>query len=230
MRFPSWIWSLLIALVILAETGAAAFRFVADRWNAGGSQAPVLRFRVPEELRSQYRAVAVEPRQVKDLSFDRVSRYAIPLRAGKAVEIVSLEYDGGNKNHWMDAYTHPPENCMRLAGGEIAEVYPERVVPAAGEEHLTVRATRVRTGDASDFYVFRGSWIPHAADPYPWEAKDTFRREYLSKRVRLKQAFSLHPSPPGLIHVVGVHGASTYEEACRIFEEIAVRPLRLVKS
>lgn len=208
------VWILWILIFFVAVSEGAAWWRLSER---SSPRPPRLALSIPPSGEYRVTKLPIIPRQVGDLSFDRGHQYRLELENGAEVNLLCLEFDSGKPTLRFDLFGHPPEACLRNAGGHVEKVFPEEMWEV-GDESFLIRKVQAR--DARDqYYIFKVMWFPGI--------------EYFAPRsghfapaasTRLMRVF-LSELPPGILYLISVQGAETYEEARKICLEYGLKLL-----
>ncbi len=187
------------AIVLLIE-GFAAVRLS----QRSEPRPPHLQFSIPEARKDEAVRLQILPSQVGDLAYDRGHHYRLRPSSATAMELLYLEFDSGKSSLRFDLFGHPPEACLRNAGGIVDEVYPEEMWET-GEEAFLVRSVKARDLSGESF-VFKAMWFPGI------EKFDAGSQDLAWDGSRMMRAFLSEP-PPGILFLVIVRGLDDREEA-----------------
>jgi len=213
-------WALWLLCVVLVggELGTGWwFRSRASR-DLVATYPEVLRWLPPGDPLA-WRELPVSPAQVAGLRFDRGRHYRVIGQDGVSLDVLYLDFDAGHQSYAYDLLSHPPQYCLGMAGWNVIEVHPDRIVTVSGEpvrvQSLTARSPQ---GDVS--HVFKGIWI---------HSRFGFNGQ-LSREARVRLALQPMPPPPACIFVTGVAGAADVDEAWECFVRQGLDGFRQIPS
>ncbi len=198
------VWLLCLAVVAGEVGGGWWFRSRASQ-NLQTTYPEVLRWLPPGDPLA-WRELPVLPGQVTGLSFDRGRRYQVSGEDGVSLDVLYLDFDAGHEAYAYDLLSHPPQYCLGMAGWQVIEVQPDRVVSVSGEP-LRVQSLTARSPEGDISHVFKGIWI---------HSRFGFNGN-LSRGARVRLALQPMPPPPSCIFVIGVAGAGNASEAWERF-------------
>ena len=211
----SW---LLCAVLVAGEAGG--------HWWFTSRAAVDLREVYPQVLRwlppgnpLAWSELPVDPRQVVGLKFDRGRHYQVREDGGVSLDVLYLDFDAGHSGYHYDLLSHPPQYCLGMAGWQVLQIHPDRMVSAAGEP-VRVQSLVVKSPGGVVSHVFKGIWI-HSEFGFNGQ---------MTRESRIRLALQPLPAPPACIFIAGITGVANEKAAWDRFLLQGVEGFRQIPS
>lgn len=216
--FGAWAGWILCAALVTGEASVRAWSEVRSGRELTEVYPSVLRW-LPAGDPLAWSEVPVNPAQVVGLRYDRGRQFQMRNESGASVDVLYLDFDAGHADYHYDLLSHPPQYCMGMAGWQVLEVFPDRVVSAAGEP-VRVQSLEVRSPEGKVAHVFKAIWI-HSAFGFNGQ---------LTRSARVRLALQPLPAPPACIFVAAVSGVADNSAAWEYFNRQGLEGFRQMPS
>lgn len=195
------------ACLLLAEGMRVAWYRVGEfSWEG----VPTLIFSVPAD--AEILEIAGS-RAADILSYDAATSVRLPVdeSSGAGIELIFLEYEGGNGRLWSDLFTHSPEICLRRSGAILLHTYPHRSVNIEGRDLVFRHLLFQQPFGEQPVHVFKMIWLANMERLGVRGDDNDYRRGRLA-------AAKSRIVPPGTLTLAVVSGVERPEDAWRFLQ------------